>query len=134
MFRAIVAVAAACLMTATVHAQQAPAPSRLDDIIKRGTQRVGMTGDYLPFTSLDKATSKFRGFDVDMAEALGDALGVKVEYVPTAWPQLMKDFEADNFDIAMGGVSITLDRQKKGFFSAPIIHDLSFERDPGHVA
>jgi len=53
-------------------------PSRLDDIIKRGTLRVGMTGDYLPFTSLDKATSKFRGFDVDMAEALGDALGVKV--------------------------------------------------------
>jgi ABC-type amino acid transport substrate-binding protein len=30
-----------------------------------------MTGDYLPFTYLDKATSKFRGFDVDMADALG---------------------------------------------------------------
>lgn len=116
MFRAIVAVAAACLMMASVHAQPAPAPSRLDDIIKRGTLRVGMTGDYLPFTSLDKVTSTFKGFDVDMAAALGKALGVKVEYVQTAWPQLMKDFEADNFDIAMGGVSITLDRQKKGFF------------------
>src|SRR5205809_8124209 len=31
----------------------------------------------------------------------------------TSWPQLMKDFEADKFDIAMGGVSITLDRQKR---------------------
>jgi hypothetical protein len=30
-----------------------------------------MTGDYLPFSDLDKATSKFRGFDVDMADALG---------------------------------------------------------------
>jgi cyclohexadienyl dehydratase len=29
----------------------------------------------------------------------------------------MQDFEADNFDIAMGGVSITLDRQKRGLFS-----------------
>ncbi len=58
----------------------------------RGTLRVGMTGDYLPFSSLDKATSKFRGFDVDMAEALGKALGVKVEYVHTAWPQLMQGF------------------------------------------
>jgi cyclohexadienyl dehydratase len=123
MFRPIVAVAAACLMMASVHAQQAPAPSRLDDIIKRGTLRVGMTGDYLPFTSLDKASSKFRGFDVDLAEALGKALGVRVEYVQTAWPQLMKDFEADNFDIAMGGVSITLDRQKKGFFSIPIMRE-----------
>jgi hypothetical protein len=56
-----------------------------------------------------------------VAEALGKALGVKVEYVHTAWPQLMKDFEAQKFDIAMGGVSITLDRQKKGFFSTPIM-------------
>ncbi len=102
---------------------QAQQTSRLDDIVKRGTLRVGMTGDYMPFTYFDKTTSKFRGFDVDMAEALGKALGVKVEYVQTAWPQLMKDFEADNFDIAMGGISITLDRQKKGLFSTPIMRE-----------
>jgi ABC-type amino acid transport substrate-binding protein len=35
-----------------------------------------------------------------------DALGVKVEFVPIAWPQLMKDFESDSFDIAMGGLHI----------------------------
>jgi cyclohexadienyl dehydratase len=97
--------------------------SRLDEIVSRGTLRVGMTGDYLPFTYFDKATQTFRGFDVDMAEALGKALGVRVEYVHTAWPQLMKDFEADKFDIAMGGVSITLDRQKKGLFSTPIMRE-----------
>jgi cyclohexadienyl dehydratase len=121
MNRMIAALAAAfVLMTAPVQAQQ---PSRLDDIVKRGTLRVGMTGDYLPFTFLDKTTGQFRGFDVDMAEALGKALGVKVEYVQTAWPRLMKDFEADNFDIAMGGISITLDRQKKGMFSTPIMRE-----------
>src|SRR5215475_9596412 len=98
-------------------------PSRLDEILKRGSLRVGMTGDYLPFTYLDKATQKFRGFDVDMAEALGKALGVKVDYVQTAWPQLTRDFEADKFDIAMGGVSITLDRQKIGPFSAPMMRE-----------
>ena len=122
MFRVFVSLAMAVLWTVVAHAQQ-PANSRLDDIIKRGTLRVGMTGDYQPFTYFDRATSKFRGFDVDMAEALGKALGVKVEFVQTAWPQLMKDFEADNFDIAMGGVSITLDRQKKGMFSTPIMRE-----------
>ncbi len=121
MFRMLTGLAAIlCLMTAPAQAQQS---SRLDDILKHGTLRVGMTGDYLPFSYLDKATSKFRGFDVDMAEALGKALGVKVEYVQTAWPRLMQDFEADKFDIAMGGVSITLDRQKKGMFSAPIMRE-----------
>ena len=121
MNRLFAALAAAfILVSASAQAQQ---PSRLDDIVKRGTLRVGMTGDYLPFTSLDKATQKFRGFDVDMAEALGKALGVRIEYVQTAWPQLMKDFEADHFDIAMGGISITLDRQKKGMFSTPIMRE-----------
>jgi cyclohexadienyl dehydratase len=121
MNRILASVAAALfLLSVPAHAQQ---PSRLDEIVKRGALRVGMTGDYLPFTYFDKTTSKFRGFDVDMAEALGKALGVRVEYVQTAWPQLMKDFEADNFDIAMGGVSITLDRQKKGMFSTPIMRE-----------
>src|SRR3982074_988163 len=113
----------AVLWTVSASAQQIAAPSRLDDIIKRGTLRVGMTGDYLPFTYLDKTTATFRGVDVDMAEALGKALGVKVEYVQTAWPKLMADFEAGSFDIAMGGVSITLDRQKKGMFSTPIMRE-----------
>jgi cyclohexadienyl dehydratase len=115
----------AMLSVAGVGASADPtaAPSRLDDIVKRGTLRVGMTGDYLPFTALDKTTSTFRGFDVDMAEALGKALGVKVEFVHTAWPKLMADFEAGNFDVAMGGVSITLDRQKKGMFSSPIMRE-----------
>ena len=58
-----------------------------------------------------------------MAEALGKALGVKVDYVQTAWPKLMTDFEADHFDVVMGGVSITLDRQKKGLFSTPIMRE-----------
>ncbi|WJR74889.1 transporter substrate-binding domain-containing protein [Bradyrhizobium sp. NP1] len=111
---------AALLLATAAQAQQA---TRLDDIIKRGTLRVGMTGDYRPFTYLDKESGQFRGFDVDMAEALGKALGVKVEFVRTAWPQLTRDFEADRFDIAMGGVSITLDRQKKGAFSIPVMRE-----------
>jgi cyclohexadienyl dehydratase len=121
MLRPLSCLAVALVLTAnSVHAEPA---SRLDDIVKRGSLRVGTTGDYLPFTFLDKATEKFRGFDVDMAEALGKALGVRIEFVQTAWPQLMKDFEADKFDIAMGGITITLDRQKQGPFSSPIMRE-----------
>jgi cyclohexadienyl dehydratase len=120
MLRVLTCCAALLVTALSALAQQ---PSRLDQIISRGTLRVGMTGDYRPFTFLDKDTQKFNGFDVDMAEALGKALGVKIEFVQTAWPQLARDFEADKFDIAMGGVSITLDRQKKGLFSTPIMRE-----------
>lgn len=109
--------------SASASAAVAADASRLDDVLQRGTLRVGMTGDYPPFAMLDKASASFKGFDVDMAEALGKALGVKIEYVQTSWPKLASDFEADRFDMAMGGVSITLDRQKKGAFSTPILRD-----------
>lgn len=107
-------------MVSLAAAQQA---SKLDQIIQRGVLRVGMTGDYKPFSYYDKASDQFTGFDVDMAAALGKALGVKVDYVHTSWPQMMSDFEADKFDVAMGGVSITLDRQRKGSFSTPIMRE-----------
>lgn len=57
---------AAALLVSSVHAQPAPA-SRRDEIVKRGTLRVVMTGDHLPFTYLGKTARKFRGFDVDMS-------------------------------------------------------------------
>jgi cyclohexadienyl dehydratase len=53
------------LVTFLTSAARAQQPSRLEEIVKRGTFRVGMTGDYAPFSKFDAATSTFRGFDVD---------------------------------------------------------------------
>jgi cyclohexadienyl dehydratase len=113
----------AVFFTLLAPALQAEPPSRLETIVKRGSLRVGLTGDYPPFSAYDAKTSTFRGFDVDMADAIGKALGVKIEYVRTAWPQLAGDFDADRFDMAMGGISITPERQSKGMFSAPIVQE-----------
>src|ERR1044072_1144381 len=88
--RMLAGLAAAFLMSFAACAEQ-PAPgTRLDGILSRGTLRVGITGDYMPFTYFDKSTQTYRGFDVDMAESLGKALGVKVDFVKTAWPRLMQ--------------------------------------------
>jgi cyclohexadienyl dehydratase len=118
-FSLTILVLAAGLQTASA---QQPA-SRLDAIIAAGVLKVGSTGDYKPFTFKDPATGTFSGFDIDQAQSLAAALGVKLEVVPTAWPNLMRDFEASAFDVAMGGVSVTFDRQKKGYFSIPYMHE-----------
>jgi cyclohexadienyl dehydratase len=97
------------------------APSRLDDIIARGTLRVGLTGDYRPFSLLDKDTGKYTGLDVDVADAMAKSLGVKLEIVPTVWKDLLTDVTAGKFDIGMGGISVTLDRAKVAFFSTPVM-------------
>ena len=87
-----------------------------------GTLKVGLTGDYAPF-SLRGADGQISGADVTMAQDLAKALGVKLVIVPTTWKTLKADFEADHYDIAMGGVSVTADRAAVGDFSIPVSHD-----------
>ncbi|WP_323119324.1 transporter substrate-binding domain-containing protein [Burkholderia alba] len=102
------------------HAQTA-APSRLDEVLARGTLRVCTTGDYKPY-SYYRADGTFEGIDIDMAESLAKSLGVKTAFVKSTWPTLTGDFVA-KCDIAVGGVSTTLDRQKRVFFTAPYATD-----------
>src|SRR5271165_3993700 len=97
--------------------------SRFDAILTAHVLRIGTTGDYRPFTALDKSSSEYSGFDIDLARSLGQALGATVTFVPTTWGTLARDLENGAFDIAMGGISVTLDRQKIGFFSAPYLRD-----------
>ena len=108
------------LLALLLAAAPARAQSLLDTILSRGVVRVGMTGDYRPFSIKDAAGS-FTGLDVDMAESLARGLGVRLEVVPTAWATLLPDLRAERFDIGMGGISVTLDRAKTALFSAPVM-------------
>ena len=94
--------------------------SVLSEVLARGTLRVGLTGDYRPF-SIKDAEGRFTGLDVDEAEALARGMGVKLEIVPTAWPNLMADLLAHKFDVAMGGITITLERAKTAYFSTAVM-------------
>lgn len=87
-----------------------------------GVLRVATTGDYKPF-SYRTEEGGYAGFDVDMAQRLAESLGAKLVVVPTSWPNLMRDFADDRFDIAMSGISINLERQRQAYFSIPYLRD-----------
>ena len=78
----------------------------LERIEARGEVRIGLTGDYKPF-SWEKPEGHFEGLDAEMAEALADELGVRLVIVRTSWPTLMEDLRADKYDIGMGDISVT---------------------------
>lgn len=89
----------------------------LDRIAASKVLRIGMTGDYAPFTL--QRGGDLSGADVQMAEALAKALGVQPQFVSTSWSALMRDYEAGRFDVALGGISITPERAKVAAFSIP---------------
>jgi chorismate mutase-like protein len=97
--------------------------SRRDEIAARGVLRVGTTGDYQPFSYRANAASPFVGLDIELAQRLAKVLGVRLVFVATSWPSLMKDFGEDRFDITMSGVSVTMERQQTALFSIPYLQD-----------
>ena len=108
-------VAAAALLAGCGTAQKGDA---LQAVRARGVLRVGATGDYKPMSFRDPATGKYRGFDADLAEELARSLGVKLEYVHTTWPTLMRDTLDRKFDLALCGITITPERKKRALMSA----------------
>lgn len=90
-------------------------PDRLAQVLNAGVLRVGTTFDYAPFSY--QVDGEPAGIDVDLASDLARSLGVRAEFIQTSWPGLMKDLAAGQYDIAMSGVSISLDRQRHGYFS-----------------
>lgn len=93
-------------------AQESQPKSRLNEILKRGVLRVGMTGDYFPMTFRDPGANEFKGHQVDAAAELAKDLGVKVEFVPTDWKTIIAGLQADKYDVAMSGTSMSIARAK----------------------
>jgi cyclohexadienyl dehydratase len=101
--------------------QQQSAPSDLDRILSSGVVRVCSTGDYRPFSYRDPQ-GQWSGLDIELAGELAARLGVKLSLVPTTWATLINDLDG-KCDLAMGGITITLDRAKTARYSAPYLRD-----------
>ncbi|HAK47497.1 MAG TPA: amino acid ABC transporter substrate-binding protein [Spirochaeta sp.] len=82
--------------------------SQLDDIIKRGTLKVGLS-TFVPWAMLDKK-GDIVGFEVDVAKQLADDMGVEIDFIQTKWSGIIPALLTGKFDIIIGGMSITPER------------------------
>jgi polar amino acid transport system substrate-binding protein len=101
----------ACVLTLLV----ATLPPRveaggIERVKKAGVLRVGSDITYPPFEVMQ--AGKPAGFDVDMAQEIAKALGVKLDYVNTAWDGIFAALKAGKFDMLLSGISITEERMK----------------------
>ncbi len=86
-----------------------PGETLLERIRRRGILRVGFNEDKLPFAYLSER-GELVGFDVDMAHALAQDLGVRIEFVRFDRSKLAAQLEDDSFDVVMSGLVGTLER------------------------
>ncbi|MEJ2056541.1 MAG: transporter substrate-binding domain-containing protein [Desulfofustis sp.] len=91
--------------------------SVIEQILKRGTLRVGMD-TFQPWAMKDKK-GEFIGFEIDVARRLAEDMGVKVEFVPTAWSGIIPALLTGKFDVIIGGMGILPKRALKVNFTEP---------------
>jgi len=97
--------------------QQLVQESTVEKVIRSGVLRVGMD-TFQPWAMKDK-TGKFIGFEIDVATRLAEDMGVKVEFVPTAWSGIIPALLTGKFDVIIGGMGILPKRALKVNFSQP---------------
>ncbi len=101
--------------------QAAEAKDVLEQIKERGSLIIAMEGVWQPWTYHD-AEGKLTGFDVEVGELLAEGLGVKAEFVETAWDGILAGVDSGRFDIACNGVGYTEKRQESYDFSDVYIY------------
>ena len=92
----------------------------LNRIIENNKMVVGFT-EYPPMGF--KENGEITGFDIDIARAVGEKLGVDVEFVYIDWDAKVLELDAGNIDMIWNGLTITADREKEILFSKPYFNN-----------
>ena len=98
-------------------AAPAQAEELLETIQRRGKLMVGMS-TFVPW-AMRSTDGELMGFEIDVATKVAEDLGVEVEFVPTAWSGIIPALLAGNFDVIIGGMSITPQRNLTVNFTIP---------------
>ncbi|MDR3314483.1 MAG: transporter substrate-binding domain-containing protein [Oscillospiraceae bacterium] len=88
--------------------------------IKAGTLTVGSEISYPPMEYTEDGTT-YQGFDIDVAKALGELLGLKVEFVDSAWQGIFDGLGKGSYDCVISSVSITPERQAAYILTEPYV-------------
>jgi polar amino acid transport system substrate-binding protein len=112
----------------------ATADNKLEEILDRGTLIVSTDPAYPPQSELveggaraentkcasDQHTaSELTGFDVDVAVAIAEKLGVEACFVTPDWTLITGGNWANRWDISVGSMTITPERMTKLYFTQP---------------
>lgn len=91
----------------------------LDTIRERGVLRVSTDANYAPQSFFDQTSKTWTGFDIDVANEVARRLGVKVEFVTPDWSAITAGNWAGRWDVSIGSMTITPEREKVLDFTPP---------------
>jgi polar amino acid transport system substrate-binding protein len=85
-------------------------------VLKQNELKVAIVPNYPPMEFRDPATNALTGFDVDLGEALGRKLGIKIAWQETSFDQLMPGITTQRFEAILSGMTDIKSRQDAATF------------------
>jgi len=95
--------------------EDSPVISRIQ---KSGKLVVGTSGN-MPLMSEKLMTGELVGFDIDLATAMAETMGVKLELKSMPFEQLIPALEQGTVDVVLSNMTITVDRNMRVAFAGP---------------
>jgi ABC-type amino acid transport substrate-binding protein len=115
-------IVALLLAIAMVVAFSACASNKSGKLIQPGTLSIGVEIGYPPFEDFAENGTTPVGYDIDFAKALGEKMGLKVNFINTAWDGIFQGIGV-NYDCVISAVTITDERKQTMLFSDPYINN-----------
>ena len=92
----------------------------LTDVQAAGHFTLGLDADFAPMCFTDD-NGEIVGFDIDLAKAVGEKMGVDVEVKPIDWDSKDMELSSGKIDVIWNGFSITDERRQEVLFSNPYL-------------
>jgi len=114
---------AAMLMLAGCNNSSAPAENAEDDTATEAPLniKIATESSYKPFSYTD-ADGKLIGYEIELVDALCAQMKAECEVISQDWDGLIPGLNAQKFDAAIAGMSITPERKEVVDFSDPYFH------------
>lgn len=92
----------------------------LTDVQSADHFTLGLDADFAPMGFTDD-NGEIVGFDIDLAKAVGEKMGVDVEVKPIDWDSKDMELSSGKIDVIWNGFSITDERRQEVLFSNPYL-------------
>ena len=111
-------IAIRCLLVLAVFFGQIAQADALDDILKRGTLRVGIS-EFVPW-AMPAERGGHVGYDIDLGVKIARDMGVRADFKVYEWKDIIHALEAGEVDMIANGIVVTPQRALRISFTEPV--------------
>ena len=109
-------------LTACTQKASDPKQDNWDKYQEQGSITIGFDNTFVPM-GFEEMNGQYTGFDIDLAEAVSEKLGFKVQFQPIDWDMKETELQNGTIDAIWNGYSATDERREKVAFSIPYMEN-----------